>query len=502
LITTYSSAELYRTASAPVFVPIVLSSTGLRNSFFTSEMTLTNKGRVNAMLKFTYSSALGGGSGMGTDFLEAGKQRVIPDTISYLRSIGVPIPTFGDQSGTLTADFSGSSGFDGSVTVRTTTPVPGGRAGSAYAGIPTSLALTGPCYLPGLRQNGTDRSNVAVQNVGSAADGNVVLRLTVHSGEAVVPISHQLPDVVLFPGGFQQIHGILASNGMSLTNGYVRIERVSGSAPYYAYAAINDQFNSDGSFVSPISESSLVGRTKLTLPVVVEANGFATELVATNWSLVRKTLRCSYVADAIGTADSTADFTIELNPQQQLILPDFVQRLRDSATPGIGPKGQSFVGALFAEVTSGDLSGIALAARTSTPGAAGGRYGVFYAAVPNGMASTTRAWIYGLQQTADTRCNLALVNTGETDASANVFRIELFDGETGLKVASFETTVNAKAWKQLGSVLVQYAAGATQAYAQITRIAGNNPFIAYAVLNDGGQPGERTGDGAFVGSAP
>jgi hypothetical protein len=36
----------------------------------------------------------------------------------------------------------------------------------------------------------------------------------------------------------------------------------------------------------------------------------------------------------------------------------------------------------------------------------------------------------------------------------------------------------------------------------VTRIEGKNPFIAYAVLNDGGQPGERTGDGAFVASAP
>ncbi len=27
---------------------------------------------------------------------------------------------------------------------------------------------------------------------------------------------------------------------------------------------------------------------------------------------------------------------------------------------------------------------------------------------------------------------------------------------------------------------------------------GKNPFVAYAVVNDGAQPGQRTGDGAFV----
>jgi hypothetical protein len=118
------------------------------------------------------------------------------------------------------------------------------------------------------------------------------------------------------------------------------------------------------------------------------------------------------------------------------------------------------------------------------------------------MATTGSTWVYGLQQTAETRSNLAVVNTGETDGGADVFRIEIFDGETGLKVSSFETIVNANAWAQIGSVLAQYRSGTTQGYAQITRIAGNNPFIAYAVLNDGGQPGERTGDGAFVGSSP
>ena len=49
------------------------------------------------------------------------------------------------------------------------------------------------------------------------------------------------------PGGFHQIDQILVSNGLSLANGYVRIERVSGTGPYYAYAVIHDESNSDGS---------------------------------------------------------------------------------------------------------------------------------------------------------------------------------------------------------------------------------------------------------------
>ncbi len=497
------SAELYLPAPGPstLFLPMVLSSPGAYGSFYTSELTLTNRSSQDVTVEFTYTAAFGGGSGQATSTLEAGQQRVAPDTISFLRQLGIPVPASG-SGGTLQVRFSGGSSLDDTTAmVRTATSVPNGRAGLAYPGIASRSLLDGVAYLGGLRQNASDRSNVALQNAGEAQQGDITLRLTVYSGNPAAPASKVLPDIAISPGGFRQIDSILTSYGLSLTNGYVRIERVSGTAPYYAYAVINDNSNSDGSFVPPVMESVLAGRTKLTLPVAVDVNGFATELVATNWSTAKKILRCSYVADAIGTADSTANFAIELNPQEQLILPDFVHYLRSLATPGVGPKGPPFAGAIFAQVTAGDLDGIFLAARTSNVSSRG-RYGLFYSATPNGMASTTVAWIYGLQQSAETRSNLAIVNTGEKDDSVDVFRIELFDGETGRIASTFETMVNARAWKQIGMVLAQYAPGVTQAYARVTRIAGNNPFVTYAVINDGGQPGERTGDGAFVASTP
>ena len=46
------------------------------------------------------------------------------------------------------------------------------------------------------------------------------------------------------------------------------------------------------------------------------------------------------------------------------------------------------------------------------------------------------------------------------------------------------------------------ATGTPHGYARVTRTAGVNPFLAYAVINDGGTPGERSGDGAFLQSAP
>jgi hypothetical protein len=33
---------------------------------------------------------------------------------------------------------------------------------------------------------------------------------------------------------------------------------------------------------------------------------------------------------------------------------------------------------------------------------------------------------------------------------------------------------------------------------RVKRMSGTTPWMAYGVVNDGGNPGERTGDGAYV----
>ncbi|MFN8008789.1 MAG: hypothetical protein U0V70_17540 [Terriglobia bacterium] len=381
------------------------------------------------------------------------------------------------------------------VTVRTTTAVANGRAGLAYAGIPVSNALTEKSStVCGLRQNATDRSNIAVQMQQRKA--NIVLRVTVTPGSPAHPFSQDLPDINLTPGGFFQISGVLQSNGLNLTNGFARVSLVTGSGPYYAYGVINDQSNSDGSFIPPLLESSLLGHLGQTLPVIVETGVFNSELVATNLSAsVTNTYHFSLVSSALTTADHTANFDLMLHPREQAILPDFVQYLRSQGVAGIPAAGGTIAGALY---VSGDTSSLFLGARTSTPGG-GGRYGLFYVAVPNGLTSTTDAWIYGLQQNAENRSNLGLVDTGETDGNADTFTYELYNGDTGLKAATIDGgALNAKAWTQVGIILTKATFAIGQGYVHVIRATGANPFITYGVENDGGQPGERTGDGAYI----
>jgi hypothetical protein len=41
-------------------------------------------------------------------------------------------------------------------------------------------------------------------------------------------------------------------------------------------------------------------------------------------------------------------------------------------------------------------------------------------------------------------------------------------------------------------------AGVANGWVVIRRTTGTAPWLAYGVVNDGGTPGERTGDGAYV----
>ncbi len=481
-----------------MFVPIVLRSRGRADSFFTSELTLTNRSNQEAAIRYTYTASIGSGSGTAEDSLGAGQQRVIEDAIAYLTFLGVPIGE-GAAGGTLRVDFSDlSSASDAAVTVRTRTPVPDGRAGLAHVGLSAENLLTGPAWLAGLRQNAMDRSNVAVQNAGEASQGNITLRVTVFSGDPAVPASLVLPEVTLAPGGFHQYSGLLATAGFE--NGYVKVERVSGTAAYYAYGVINDQVNSDGSFVFPVPESSLVGTTGQTLPVIVETGVFNSELTVTNFSEAAKRANFSFVADGVQRADDTAHFSTMLEAGEQRIIPNIVNEWRQQGVEGIGPTRGVFVGAVFATMAEGDMSGIVIAARTGSPGG-GGQYSLFYNAVPYGAAFAHSAWIYGLQQNEENRSNLALVNTGEVDGSNSVFSLDLYDGETGILVNTITDTAPARGWRQINGILDNYAPGTTQGYVQIRKISGNNPFLAYGVINDGAAPGQRSGDGAYAGSA-
>lgn len=88
-------------------VPIVLSLNGVRGSFFTSELTFTNRSAAEVEIELGYTAAFGSGSGTVHDRVAPRSQKTVPDAIAHLRSLGLPIPEGVDAGGTLRATFLG-----------------------------------------------------------------------------------------------------------------------------------------------------------------------------------------------------------------------------------------------------------------------------------------------------------------------------------------------------------------------------------------------------------
>ena len=484
----------FRLTTGSLFVPVVLSAAGRNRSFFTSELTLANRGDEEAALDYTYTAHIGGGSGRASEVLAGGRQKIVPDALAHLRSLGVPIPETGNRIGTLRVAV--ELGSEVEAVVRTTTVVPDGRAGLAYLGVAEEEGFTEPVYLSGLRQNSRDRSNVAFQNMGAPGEGAITIRTTVYSGEAGDSEPRVLEDVMLRPGGFHQFNGILATAG--LTQGYVKVERVEGAATFYAYGVINDQGNSDGSFVFPVTAGSLEGKMGQTLPVIVETGDFTSELTVTNFSEEPRTLDFEFTSEQIRGDGRVAGFRMELEAGEQQIVPELVEALRREGMAGLGTRRGFYLGALFVTAEAGDLGGIVIGARTGSEGG-GGTYSVFYNAVPEGEGFTREARVEGLQQNEENRSNLALVNTGEVDDSPSVFHLEIYNGETGMLEATVVTEpIPARGWHQINGILGRASPETRQGYIRIEKVSGENPFLAYGVVNDGGSPGERSGDGAYL----
>jgi len=499
-----AAAPLVAQETTTLFVPVVLSSSGRSGSFFTSEMVETNKGNRDATVSYLYTDATGGaatGSATNPQPLAAGRQRTIPDAISYLRGLGIPIPSTGNAVGTLRVTFTNlHAAADAAVTVRTTTPVPAGaptgRAGLAYAGVPPlGLLYAGTtATLCGLKQNTLDRTNVAVQNAGAPGSGNVTLRVT-YFGSLATPSADQL--VTLSPGGFKQY--ALTDFDPSASDGFVRVSVVSGTAPFYAYAVANDQVNSDGSFIPPLKSGEGSGSAVLLLPAVVETPTFTTEVVITNLATTTLSGTLTFTSPSLA---SPVMLGFALGAYEQRTYPAFVQALRTSGLPGIPAAGGTIVGTLTLTSFSGDTTTAFIGGRTLNPGG-GGRYGVFTAGQPDGTgADTPGTWLYGLRQDTENRTNVALVNAGNVDHNPITLHIDLYDGATGALAKSLDQAVPALGFVQLNSILATYAPSVTQAYARVTRTAGASRFVTYAVVNDGAQPGQRSGDGAVIAMDP
>lgn len=465
-------------------VPVLLSTAGPGGGGFGSDLLLTNAGSTPARVFLRYVAASGGGTGTVEQVIPPSGQLHAPSAIDFLREAGLAISGEGPLFGTLRVSTSGASSPKAlAATVRVTTQA---GAGVSFGGVRRLEALRETSYVPWLVETERDRSNLALANAGGPDDGPVTLRITVESGDPATPGHAVLPDLVLEPGDFRQLNRVLRVAGLATRVGWARIERVDGRAPYLAWGAVNDNASDDGSFVPATSESDRAELNMWVVPVAVQSGRYATELVVTNPG--EQPVQVDVTLAATGT---TLRETIA--PRATFHLPDFFAELRRRGLAGAPAAGVAIASPLYVGpygATKGVLAGV----RVSSVTPDGRSHGLFEPAVLEPHHSTS-VIVPDLRQDETTRTNLAIVNLRSQSAT---FRLEVFDGATGLLAASRDEIPLARnELLQIDAVLREMCPGVERAWARISTGVDSN-FLAYAVVNDGAAPGRGTDDGSFV----
>ena len=222
-------------------VPVLVETANRR-----SDLSLTNRSGGNVYVTLHYREALQPEQGPGGELkinLLPQRELLLQDAIEELRKRGLR-SSLGPKGA---ADYAGSlevivnsvplsTVFAGARTV-TVSPA-GGRFGVFTPAIVQGQAATTEAFLNGLRADESTRTNVAIVNTGDGPDGNVTLELAAFDGDAQGAERGREQVETLGPGEWRQLSGFLAERGVR--NGWVRITRVEGTAPWIAYAVVND----------------------------------------------------------------------------------------------------------------------------------------------------------------------------------------------------------------------------------------------------------------------
>ncbi len=353
---------------------------------------------------------------------------------------------------------------------------------------------------------GDSRSNLAVVHLPGRGTEAIEVSVQVYS-ENGAPAGAPLVRT-LAPGEWTQWNGILGLAGLpDGSYGYARIRRTAGVGAFTAYGVVNDAKTSDGSYLPAFRPGGLAAARTLIVPVVLDVYGeagshYTTEVTLVNDGTIATPVDLVYrPAPGFGEIGGVPVVTVDLAARQQVTIPDVLAYLRSHGMQI--PDGTTAAQAGTLTVTFRYLTGIdapstVVLARTTTPNtdaATGGAFGLFYTAVAKGGGARTSALVPGLAQDDGVRSNLAVVNTGGGSELPITLEARLYDADTGAAAGSPLTVRLAVGdWVQWSRVhaLAGAPASVKRFTAVVRRIAGDDTFVAYGVLNDA-----VTSDGSF-----
>lgn len=228
------------------------------------------------------------------------------------------------------------------------------------------------------------------------------------------------------------------------------------------------------------------------LPSVVDAFGrngarYTTSLTLFNASDGMAEGTVDYVASSAAGSSGSGSLPIRLRAWEQIVVADASKWLRDAglAVPEATPE-RPQVGTLTLRTSDGLWGGEVVAvARVTTPSGQGSAATGLWSLAPSALHSSL-AHLPGLRETEAERTNVAVVNGGATGRITlrATFRSSgaLFEREVELGPGQ---------WAQWNGPLA--AEGVEEADAIVERVAGEEPFAAYATIVD-----SVTNDGSFL----
>jgi pseudomonalisin len=484
--------------------PVILDVFGKAGSHFTSDFVAVNRDTTDATLLLRYSATPGtpgAGGPVIAASLPAGRQLYIPDVIAFLAANGYVLPSDGSAKlGTLYALFSGVSDatlvYAGS---RNSTPNPNAAVGGSFGAFSGSVAsgsgVSGETWVYGLTENASFRSNLGLVHSPAtssyAAQAPVGVEVQLYDGDSGAPAGAPLTHT-LQPGEFFQYNSVLAQR--SVTNGYARIRRTSGTDRLIAYGVVND----GGSAGGGTSDASFIasGGTEGFVPIVLDvpaSSHFFTELTLINTGTATSTVSLTYTPSTVFSTAGGGTVTTTLAAGRQLKVPNAIAFLRGLGL-AIPSDGSAQGGTLV-------IQGAVAQGRTYNPNAdtsVGGTFGFSYPAVSSAGRATSGAWVYGLRQDDQFRSNLAIADARVGSSTTVEYDVDLFDADSGSQapVTTLPVFLAGGQWTQINAVLGQ--AGIRNGYAHV-RAAQVSSFVTYGVSNDGATPGTKTSDGSYLG---
>ena len=510
---TYSSAK---------YVPVVLDLSGAAGAHFKSDLTLGNRSDapMTVNVGFVHAPdfpALSADGSVSVTLAPRSELRA-PDALQFFRDRGLPItisPAGTAGSVFVAFDARALPAIETDSVYAFSRTYTAGDAGSfgTFLDAPSDLEAAeseGAVY--GLRSlSGTSRSNLAVGHIPGRGAQDLSLSIQVYdqngtaAGAAIATTLH--------PGEWRQFNGILAQAGLGDgAYGYAKITRTGGVGSWTAYGVVNDAVTSDGTVLPLYRPGGLAAARKLVVPVVLDLFGaasshYTTELTLANDGAFATPVDLVYrPAPGFGSSTGVAVVTVNLAARQQATIPDILAYLRSKGvnipSASQGPQAGS-LSVDFRNLGTLDSPNTVALARTTTPNAnagAGGAFGVAFPAAAKGGGARLTAIVPGLTQDATQRSNLAVVHLGGGSDIALSLSVRLYDAATSLAVGNpITVTLQPGDWTQWSGVFdaAGVPAGTTAAYAVVTRLAGDDTWLAYGVQNDA-----KTSDGSILRMLP